>query len=122
MTNGQPQRIQRKRAKGWRMPPNTVYVGRGSRFGNPHDWRDGVEVGGEGWAKGAAVDLFREWFYYPARFPDKPAPPTSADLRAALAGKNLACWCAPDQPCHADVLLGIANCACGEQPPSTKEG
>lgn len=30
-----PQRIQRKRTKGWRMPDNTVYVGRGSKWGNP---------------------------------------------------------------------------------------
>lgn len=26
-----------------------------------------------------------------------------------LRGKNLACWCALDQPCHADVLLEVAN-------------
>ena len=26
-----------------------------------------------------------------------------------LRGKNLACWCPFDQPCHADVLLKIAN-------------
>jgi hypothetical protein len=30
-----PVRIQRKRTKGWKMPPNTVYVGRGSQWGNP---------------------------------------------------------------------------------------
>jgi len=30
-----PKRIQRKRTKGWRMPPNTVYAGRGSKWGNP---------------------------------------------------------------------------------------
>ena len=28
---------------------------------------------------------------------------------APLSGKNLACWCAPDHPCHADVLLELAN-------------
>jgi hypothetical protein len=28
---------------------------------------------------------------------------------ADLRGKNLACWCPLDQPCHADVLLEIAN-------------
>jgi len=28
-----------------------------------------------------------------------------------LRGKNLACWCAPDAPCHADVLLELANAA-----------
>jgi hypothetical protein len=26
-----------------------------------------------------------------------------------LRGKDLACWCPLDQPCHADVLLEIAN-------------
>ena len=31
------------------------------------------------------------------------------EYRAELAGKNLACWCPLDQPCHADVLLEIAN-------------
>ncbi len=35
--------------------------------------------------------------------------PSVADIRAALRGKNLACWCAPGAPCHADVLLEIAN-------------
>ncbi|NUO35598.1 MAG: DUF4326 domain-containing protein [Dermatophilaceae bacterium] len=27
-----------------------------------------------------------------------------------LRGKDLACWCPLDQPCHADVLLEVANC------------
>jgi hypothetical protein len=27
----------------------------------------------------------------------------------SLRGKNLACWCRLDQPCHADVLLEIGN-------------
>jgi hypothetical protein len=31
------------------------------------------------------------------------------DIRANLAGRDLACWCALDQPCHADVLLALAN-------------
>lgn len=26
-----------------------------------------------------------------------------------LRGKNLACWCKPGTPCHADVLLRLAN-------------
>ena len=30
-----PERIQRKRTLGWRTQPNTVYVGRGSKWGNP---------------------------------------------------------------------------------------
>jgi hypothetical protein len=38
-----------------------------------------------------------------------PCPPSLADIRAELGGRNLACWCKPDQPCHADVLLKLAN-------------
>lgn len=39
-----------------------------------------------------------------------PLPAPSRDsIRTALAGKNLACWCAPGTPCHADVLLKLAN-------------
>jgi hypothetical protein len=35
MNKDKPIRIQRKRTKGWKLPPNTVYVGRGSKWGNP---------------------------------------------------------------------------------------
>ncbi|MDI9901324.1 DUF4326 domain-containing protein [Rhodococcus sp. IEGM 1409] len=35
--------------------------------------------------------------------------PSLAEIRAELAGKDLACWCPIDEPCHADVLLEIAN-------------
>lgn len=36
--------------------------------------------------------------------------PWGADrIRNELAGFDLACWCPLDQPCHADVLLEIAN-------------
>lgn len=35
--------------------------------------------------------------------------PTKADIIKALRGKNLACWCKPGAPCHADVLLELAN-------------
>jgi hypothetical protein len=34
---------------------------------------------------------------------------TREAARLELAGKNLACWCKPGEPCHADVLLEIAN-------------
>ncbi|WP_174851684.1 DUF4326 domain-containing protein [Youhaiella tibetensis] len=35
--------------------------------------------------------------------------PTPDAVRADLAGRNLACWCSLDGPCHADTLLRIAN-------------
>lgn len=104
-----PQRIRLSRAKGWRIPENTVVVtrGPGKRWGNP--WR----VGEPGIPDAAeAVRMFR------ARLPGAPfySPPAPdsylgrmiADL-GQLRGKNLACWCALDAPCHADVLLQLAN-------------
>jgi hypothetical protein len=41
--------------------------------------------------------------------PDGREPPTHAEIKLALRGHNLACWCAMDGPCHADLLLKIAN-------------
>lgn len=35
--------------------------------------------------------------------------PALADLRAELRGHNLACFCGPEQCCHGDYLLEIAN-------------
>ncbi|MGO8093178.1 DUF4326 domain-containing protein [Rhizobium leguminosarum] len=35
--------------------------------------------------------------------------PTPVDIAKALRGFNLACWCKPGGPCHADILLEVAN-------------
>ena len=95
-----PVRIQLHRTKGWRMPENTVKVDRSTRWGN--HYRPGGPVNrnkGFGKVKDAAeaVDLFRR---LQARH--------MSDI-AKLRGKNLACWCKPGEPCHADVLLELAN-------------
>lgn len=88
-----PRRIQRKRTKGWKMPPNTVYVGRPTKWGNPFR----MDANTSRWK---AVDEYRRTF----------AERMSVDfIRRELRGKNLACFCHEDQPCHADVLLEIAN-------------
>lgn len=39
---------------------------------------------------------------------DRPPPPL-ADIRSALGGRNLACWCREGTPCHVDTLLALAN-------------
>ena len=106
-----PIRIQRKRAKGWRMPENTVYVGRPTMWGNPFRVGDGGNK--------LAVDAFRYavaqecgWVPIPLPWPSNERPPqftTLEDVKRQLKGKNLACFCRLDQPCHADVLLEIAN-------------
>jgi hypothetical protein len=90
-----PKRIQRRRTKGWKMPPNTVYVGRPTIWGNPFS----------GGTKEEAVNSFR------VDLSQGPLERRQLRERAKreLRGKNLACWCKPGQPCHADVLLELAN-------------
>lgn len=91
-----PQRIQRRRVKGWKMPPGAVYVGRGSRWGN--HWPVGTDACP---TRADATAAYR-------RDVERNPPP---DLHL-LRGKDLACWCELDgQPCHGDVLIELANAA-----------
>lgn len=134
-----PKRIQRKRTKGWRMPEGAVYVGRPTKFGNPfrvvksqccptwdvvddngvtyvidhewahaNNWADLHRPGTLKWARMEAVrfyaDELTEWFGGRIEL-----EPGLREAIAALRGRDLACWCPLDQPCHADVLLEIAN-------------
>jgi Domain of unknown function (DUF4326) len=92
-----PDRIQLRRSKGWRKPENAVVVARPSRWGNPH--RAAAPTAE---AHCAAVEAFRADLLAGA------LPYTVADVRRALADHDLACWCPPNLPCHADVLLDIA--------------
>lgn len=96
-----PRRIQRKRTKGWKMPPNTVYVGRPTKWGNPYGVGNGV---GQFVNREGAVSAYRRWIEANQQTAERFRKPI-----AELRGKNLACWCPFDQPCHADVLLEIAN-------------
>jgi hypothetical protein len=95
-----PDRIQLKRKKGWRMPPNTVSVT--GKWGNPYDVaKYGHEQAAEKYREGIlGRDLLTKRGKELAR--------VGKDL-SDLRGKNLACWCRLDQPCHADVLLELAN-------------
>ncbi len=115
-----PVRVQYKR--GQKLPPNTVYVGRPSRWGNP------FPVGMVG--REVAIDMYRDLLI--GCFSPTPLKHLSdgdfADVYARksifqkrngahakwavqtfLRGKNLACWCRPEEACHADVLLEWAN-------------
>lgn len=98
MSDRKPRRVQLRRVKGWKMPPNTMSVARPSRWGNP--FRVGQSHPAHGWpmSREEAIKLHRAG-----------AKRTHPDTLAELRGKNLACWCALDQPCHADVLLELAN-------------
>jgi hypothetical protein len=73
--------------------PDAVYVGRPSRWGNPY------KIGAHG-TREEIVAKFREKLLSDAE--------EMAHVRASLRGRDLVCWCAP-LPCHADVLLEVAN-------------
>ena len=127
-----PERIQRRRVKGWRMPEGAVYVGRPSKWGNPYraddypkyplrqypdgEWREAEDMRRipdatlHRWAvvdfRAAVVDGRAGWVH---------GYPYVDEIRAELAGRDLACWCPLEDergnrfPCHADVLLELAN-------------
>jgi hypothetical protein len=94
------------------MPEGTVYVGRGSRWGNPFpigctDW---IPVDSSGvWSKEPHEPLTREQaiecFRHTTEFTAREYP----GFYEVLRGKDLACWCKPGDPCHGDVLLDLAN-------------
>lgn len=100
-----PGRIRLSRRRGWRKSPDAVVVARPSKWGNPfvvddeHSRAEAVER-----FERAITDGDRARLGFSA-----------ADVRRELAGRDLACWCPleDDQgqrvPCHADVLLAIAN-------------
>ena len=99
-----PTRIQRKRTKGWRMPENTVYVGRPTIWMNPFRVVDGHRIEAVGKFLNMMTAGGHSFFRGPRlMFVNKPL------IRQHLRGKHLACWCPLDEPCHADVLLTIAN-------------
>lgn len=112
-----PQRIQRKRTKGWRMPENTVYVGRPSVFGNPFPAGecDSDRLGAVEAFRSLLTErptLLRHQVLKVLRGNNERGEMAVARMRARLPelrGKNLACWCPLDQPCHADVLIELAN-------------
>lgn len=132
-TTHTPRRIRRERTPGWRAPLDpqgraAVYVGCGSRWGNP--WVVAATSTGTGWAvswaghadqhkplgingtvpassqrdaHALAVELYEVWFHRHPQLAERSI--------SALAGRDLMCWCAPALPCHADVLLALAAAA-----------
>jgi hypothetical protein len=98
------------------MPGNSVYVGRPTRWGNPYEIDSnlltvtspggGVVIACESLAecRACAAQEYRGWLL-------REGVDDSRQWLKRLRGKDLACWCPLDQPCHADVLLELANAA-----------
>lgn len=103
-----PKRVQMHRRKGgWRKDhPDAVVVARPTKWGNPYKVGERYLIGKGGHAlikdRAHAVQLFRkDWEQWRGSY--------SAEMVQELRGRDLACWCPLDQPCHADVLLEVAN-------------
>lgn len=103
-----PKRIHRKRTKGWKMPKGAVSVTRPGKWGNPFvvspTRKPGSRTGVCYFAVQTteeAVETYREML--------KQTPAMVVEAIAELGGKDLACFCKLTEPCHADVLLEIAN-------------
>lgn len=116
------QRIQRRRTRGWHTPAGAVYVGRPTAWGNPFTVAEALANdpdATEAQARQRCVNLYRDWL-------DGAESPSSAALEARrrwvlehlhrLVGRDLACWCPPGQPCHADVLIAAAHRAAAPVP------
>ncbi|MGA6128794.1 MULTISPECIES: DUF4326 domain-containing protein [unclassified Microbacterium] len=121
-----PKRIQMSRQRPWRAAhPDAVIVARPSKWGNPFRAGTTIDTGHGDYFiadREDAVRLFANWLSNTVR-PDgtycdgrtdyfgaqASARPSIDSIRAELAGRDLACWCPLDQPCHANVLLRIAN-------------
>lgn len=122
-----PVRIQRLRTKGWRMPENTVYVGRPTLFGNPWVATDAPSADAMALAKWC-VEQYRlheldelvaqaDWSVAAQNHAQRAIADRGGQvfltmrqlIREELRGKNLACWCPAGTPCHADVLLEVAS-------------
>jgi len=105
------------------MPADAIYVGRPSRWGNPFPVSEKIPVA-------LAIELFGDLcrgFFSPAKLAhltddeflvisqakERWLKRNGYDIgwaaRTFLRGHDLACWCRIDQPCHADVLLEVAN-------------
>ncbi len=115
-------RIQRKRTKGWRMPEGAIYVGRPGKFGNP--FAPKIIPGWATMSREDAVEDFVTWLNQPREGlffwrnvdggfrsveESQAARARLEDGLSELRGHDLACWCPLNQPCHADVLLELAN-------------
>jgi hypothetical protein len=109
--SNKPKRIQRRRTKGYKMPKGAVYVGRPTKWGNPHrvvkdgqpSFRLAQMIAGFSQTLPEALQKFE------GDLLAGNLKATVKDVQRELRGKDLACWCPVNSPCHADILLKYAN-------------
>lgn len=108
-----PKRIQMSRQHPWRADnPDAVIVARPSKHGNPFEiGKTYLWVSVEGGplerhivSRADAVAVYRSW-----RAGDLYAGVRSPEPVDDVRGRDVACWCPPDEPCHGDVVIEEAN-------------
>lgn len=121
-----PARLQISRRKGFDLQALSratnglpaVKVSRPAKWGNPFSREAAIESGyaTEATWRAFVVGCFRDWLGPTQSGRNWWQGPESDRRRKAildglpsLRGKNLACWCTLDAPCHADVLIELAN-------------
>lgn len=113
-----PKRIQRKRTKDWRKPENAVIVDRTSRYGNPYkigqNCNSVLELAlmgfkGDALTNGVRINTNADAVDMYKRMLNTFTTKRQREFFAPLRGKDLVCFCKLDDPCHADVLLKLAN-------------
>lgn len=114
----EPIRIQLSRRKGFRMQAQSpdgrevVKVARPTKWGNPFTKKDAEKA--RTFSSNEWLTMYFEWWLsgdrnnWMGEESDKACAKISDNIKD-LRGKHLACFCALDEPCHADVLLKIAN-------------
>ncbi len=80
--------------------PDVVRIDRATTWGNPY-------VIGKDGSRAEVIEKYRVRLWRDIR-----AGRVGLGELAALDGKRLACWCAPE-PCHGDVLAAAARWAAG---------
>ena len=79
--------------------PFDVYIGRGSKWGNPYSHKEGTLATEIVSSRSEAIKKYEEYLL------------SNEELMKSLSelkGKTLGCWCKP-KSCHGDVLLKYAN-------------
>lgn len=112
-----PKRIQRKRTKGWRSPDGAINVTRPTIWGNPFVHEDPAEavaayemlVGGGSLQFNMGPNALRFASNVHPITLHHAFPEFVRERIHHLRGKDLMCWCSLDKPCHADVLIRLAN-------------
>lgn len=82
------------------MPPGSIYIGRGSRWGNPYPMSEQP-----GFDRASVCEKYRAHLWQQIKSGE-----VSLEDLAALHGKALVCFCAPQQ-CHGDTLEKAAKWA-----------